>query len=872
VFPTNDFGKYYLSAIDEKGLFNPALGDTALLFNTQHPDPKDPLHKYGVDDGFGYLNKDGRSYKFIGYYTWKYWAMLYNGLGTLADAYLYTGEQIYAHKAAILLDRIADVYPTMDWEIYGKRGWLHSDGGRLKGKIEGTIWETNVARNFADAYDKIISGTINDTALYSFLISKAQTYKLPGPKGSRQHFIDNVDENILRCALKAVLEGKIVGNEGMHQRTVATAAIALNNSEETSKWLDWIFEENGGALPQLMSTQFDHDGSTHEGAPSYSVFLGLNITDIATLIKDYSKYDKHDIFKDFPQLKATFTLAYRLAALGIAIPNIGDSGATGLVAKKEVNPRFMAKGFKYTLDPAIAIAAYRANGNKAEGLGRDIYAKNPDSLTQVFKELGEKAGSRPIKGYQMSGFGLSLLEAKNNSSTIALVGSYGRTIKHGHPDLLNFDLLAFGNWLTPDLGYPEFATDWPHNKEWSGSTLSHNTVLVDQKPQKEIWSGETKFFKQLQDFGAFEIDGKRAYPHLKTYTRTMLLIGGDNEIANNNAYIIDIFRIAGGNDHLYSFHGPPGTTAANNLNLQAQSTGTYAGPNIAKGTVSEKKFPIGYSHLYNVKKDTNPPSNFTIDWNVDEGYRNIKKADNIHLRLHSLNQSTDVALADGDPPKNKPGNPTKLEYALFHRKGKDLNSTFVSLLEPYQHQPFLKSVIRLDDGNGPGVSLKVEKENGGIDYILYNPSLRETKFSDSVSMLGNIAHIQTINGVVKKVVLVNGKALTFGKLKLVSPGPFTGKILKMNKEQIGSGWVIVNALLPTDGSLNGQQLIIVPTGDRDASYTIKQIVREGQFSKIICEEPTFVRGLDANKKSLYEFKEGANFSITSHLVWTADKN
>ena len=34
VFPTNDFGKYYASAIDEHGLFNPAKGDKSLLFNT----------------------------------------------------------------------------------------------------------------------------------------------------------------------------------------------------------------------------------------------------------------------------------------------------------------------------------------------------------------------------------------------------------------------------------------------------------------------------------------------------------------------------------------------------------------------------------------------------------------------------------------------------------------------------------------------------------------------------------------------------------------------------------------------------------------------------------------------------------------------
>ena len=45
VFPTNDFGKYYQSGIDETGVFNPDKADKSLLFNTEHPDPADPLHR-----------------------------------------------------------------------------------------------------------------------------------------------------------------------------------------------------------------------------------------------------------------------------------------------------------------------------------------------------------------------------------------------------------------------------------------------------------------------------------------------------------------------------------------------------------------------------------------------------------------------------------------------------------------------------------------------------------------------------------------------------------------------------------------------------------------------------------------------------------
>ena len=36
------------------GLFEPVRADRKLLFNVDHPDPNDPLHSYGVDDGTGF--------------------------------------------------------------------------------------------------------------------------------------------------------------------------------------------------------------------------------------------------------------------------------------------------------------------------------------------------------------------------------------------------------------------------------------------------------------------------------------------------------------------------------------------------------------------------------------------------------------------------------------------------------------------------------------------------------------------------------------------------------------------------------------------------------------------------------------------------
>ena len=449
---------------------------------------------------------------------------------------------------------------------------------------------------------------------------------------------------------------------------------------------------------------------------------------------------------------------------------------------------------------------------------------------------------------------------------------------HAHPDLMNFDLLAFGKWLAPDHGYPEFATKIPSNTDWTGSTVAHNLVFVNEKPQKEVWGGHTKLFKQLKGFGVFELDGQKAYPETKTYQRTMFLV--DAESGQNNSYVIDIFKVEGGNDHLYSFHGPPGEISNTGLRLTEQKTGTYAGENIEKG-LAANGFPQGYSFFYNVKKDLNPPANSMLDWKVETGYRGLKAGENIHLRMYSLTQSNDIALADGDPPQNKPGNPKKLGYVLMHRKGENLNSTFISVFEPYKENPFIKSVKRIDSGDESQIALKIELSNGSIDYVLYNPDTEKLmKIEDSINMSGNIGFIRKQDGRVIKSLIINGKSLNHGSMTLKSAGQIRGKIVKMNKNPSGSGWVLVDQVLPENGSLNGEQLIIANKGERDATYTIKSIKREGKYSRIECGPITFAIGLknpvvqnstDPYASFIYEFEEGDSFTIPSHNEWSSKK-
>ncbi len=872
VFPTNDFGKYYRSGIDEHGVFNPEKADRSLLFNAEHPDPEDPLHLWGVDDGFGYIDENGHGHRYIAYYTWKLWGVIRSGLGALSNAYLYSGDPLYARKAAIMLDRIADVYPDMDWNPYATRGWYHSDGGSKRGKIDGAIWETGILKTFAVNYDKIITGLNDQPELYEFLRAKAEQYTLPGPKGTREQLMANIDDRILRCGAEAIRAHRIWGNEGMHQSAMAACAIALDTDPDTSAMLDWVFAPDGGHIPGVIVGGIDRDGVGAEAAPGYALGWGANIGRLADMLADYGKYEAHDIYRDFPQFANTFTAGSRITVLDYDTPSIGDTGSTGSIGKVQVTPSFMIRGYRYLQDPGIALAAWRANSNVSEGLGRSIMDADPDwiakDIDRIVAEAGASAGS--LGPHHMAGYGFLCHEYGHQRNGTGLYLYYGRNGGHGHLDRLNIGIYGFGFDLAPDLGYPEFATSWPKRNEWTDPTLSHNTVVIDEIPQKVNWVGLPRFFKTLPGLQCAEVESPSVYGAAREYRRTIALIN----VSEWLGYGVDIFRVAGGNDHIRSFHGPGTELETTGLDLAEQESGSYAGPDVPFGTSIPRGPRMGYSWLDHVEYDSLPPAAWTVDWRVPAGYRGAVESDDVHLRMWNFTPADDITLADGEPPQNKSGNPRRLRYCLTHRKGEDLTTTFVSLLEPYRESPLIKSAERIDipgaDPQDGPVALKVELADGPVDYILYSPDGETVTVPGVATFTGRLAFVRTVDGETQRAALIAGTKLDCDGLSLEAPAPaFTGSVVKMDKDTQDDARVWVDAQLPADGTLVGQEMIIANDGARNACYTIEEIERDGDLTMVSFGKTSFVRGYidrnDYSKGFAYNFEEGAAFSIPNHI-------
>ena len=156
----------------------PELADRSLLVNTLYPE-KGPT--WGVDDGYGWVDEKGNRYTFISYYVhWHLWysnGIIQKAVRSLRDAYIYTGDIEYARAGIVLLDRIADIYPSLDASEYDPTIYLQSAQGTGTGKAVGSIWETSLVEDFVSAYD-VFYPAMDDPEVVAFLSEKGQEYKL----------------------------------------------------------------------------------------------------------------------------------------------------------------------------------------------------------------------------------------------------------------------------------------------------------------------------------------------------------------------------------------------------------------------------------------------------------------------------------------------------------------------------------------------------------------------------------------------------------------------------------------------------------------------------------------------------------------------
>jgi len=739
LFPKNDFHAFYRSGLNRRGVFDPQKADRSLLFNAEHPDPDDPLHLFGVDDGEGYADGEKR-WRFIGAYLiygqWK--QLVVGGIDALSLAYAATGDARYAHKTGILLDRVADLYGDFD---YITQALTY---GRAQSNGYVSMWHdaNPETRSLALAYDRVFDAIKADDALVAFGARKAADMGLENGKESFGDIQRNIEQGILIDALNNY--AKIHSNYPRTQVTQAIMKAVLSwpgDREEIFRQIDHFLDATTAV-----------DGVTGEkGLPGYSAYVLQALGRFLALFARIEPSFLPELIARRPALRETFRFHMDTWCLGKYYPQCGDAGwfarrwdryvGATFHRVEEGRPVRSASQFLFpstfslfwrmyeaTGDADYVRVLYKENGASVAGLPHDLWASNPEKMQQNVRKVIDEQGAelRPASVNKKK-WHLAILRSGKGRRRRAVWLDYDAGGPHGHLDGMNLGLFAFGLNLMPDLGYPPLQYgSYSPKVNWYKVPASHNTVVIDAQEQSGHYltrrtgglrAGETTLwcpggkFQAIRAAGAEIIDGKQ-------YERTVALV----DVSDRASYVLDIFRVIGGGDHAKFMHSHFGTVQTDGLTLKPAE-------DYGHGT-----------QMRNFRVDRSPPAAWSVDWKIEDRYGLLRPERQVRLRYTDLTRSAHAYICEGWVV---PGHYSSTAEAWIPRimvrrtsaGTETLASTFVAVIEPYETSSAIRSIRRLDLKTPAGkvygdqhVALELELADGRQDLIvaidLANPTSR----------------------------------------------------------------------------------------------------------------------------------------------------
>jgi hypothetical protein len=855
--PGNNFAAYYESALDDQHRFRLGDGDASLLEPDDNP---------FVDDGTG-IEADGHKFFAAAHYAFVVWREAIDAAENLATLYTLTENPQYAHKAAVILDRAADLYPQMNFRPHYRLGMETSTGGTGNGRIQGMIWECFTAEKLSRAYDYIYDAMMEDESLVAFASDMAQRYDR-GDKSSSSAIASHIERNLLSEFIKSVRDRQIWGNAGMTQSAMAVTAIALDNDEQTPAALEWLFEPNnpkpapplwdqppvGGEVPLIMVEQLGREGLSDEAGSGYASIPARQFVGVADLLRQYPRYDKRDIYRDYPKFRNAFTLSSAIRVANTYIPNWGDSnkcgnsvGSSGSILTADQ----LVSGFLAYDSEAIAREIYEEVGGKLDRIHGSIYDENPDAVADRIREyLSEPPG--PLRSFNSGGYGLAVLHAPQREHPRGVGLYYGRMAGHGHEDRLAISLVAHDIAMCPDMGYPLYTGSNPRRIGWTSHTVSHNTLMVNDTPHESgSWSGKTQLFAQQGPLHIADIDGDPAVSEAtQTYRRAMMQV----DVSESESYFLDLFMVRGGEIHRLIQNGNGPEVVVEGVAMTPQDGGTMAGKDVEyasayDGPVGSWSYKgSGLQFLKRVERGGSADY-FTVDWNLVETWRKMPEDFEAHLRVHNLSPVDEVAIADGFPPEFN-GAPKHVRYLHRVRRGANLNSLFVSVLDPYGNSPNVASarvLKHVTQGDIYAAVVEVRLADGRRDVIMYRSEPGVLRVDDH-DLNGRVGFTRFDGDAVTQRVTIGDTIV--GKLAGFDDTDPTNIQLRLGKP------------LPADVDVVGRYIIIDNAERSDASYLIERVIDErtlGIGTQALVER--FIDPLDYSKGVIYNVKSGDRYRI-----------
>jgi len=805
-YPSNDFSAFLESGMTDRSL---------LIGNCP-------------DDGWGWTDRKGERHWFIAYYCHWYWlSYLLPAVLDLSRLHLLTGEEKPARVSLILLERVARYYPAMSYREQSRYATEFLPD--YDGKILNRIWETRTISRLAESIVNL-RGFIGSARL-----------NIGGKDGDALKAF--LEDRILMEGLRCIKQGRISGNYGVHQEAMLMVLRALGREEETERWVDFLLNNSGGGyahqgLRYAMDNFIYREGLSYENAPGYCFAWSRHLLAVAMHLESLGVPFPHP-----EKLRRMVEAPFRILCQGIFTPSIGDSGS---VASKAILPSKVEIAAAYRMFGSRSLAKHLKPGFSSY---EELFLP---PLTR--KELGDsRERRRRTRSDCLPGYGLVLLRGRGLECSLF----YGRKNGHGHFDRLGIEIFGLRQKVSPDLGYPQFAAEAKDPPAWERNTVSHNTVVVDEKRQDTGCAGQLRIFHSGSRLQLAEASANRTYHETSVYDRTLAIVG------KRNPFFIDVFRIRGGHAHDYSFHGQEGEFSYRGISLEGRK-GTLAGEDVPYGFLyddpelerADKKRSYytysgsGFSYLYDLRTGI-PEGPWLAEWRG-------RKAS---LRIFFPHHADEVIVASGNPPL-KPGNPRSLRYVLLRNRGPHLESVFTAVGEVFCDEPRIGAVRAVEvKGEGASMPVGVLVERRGVNYLILSCLEESEVKTRSVKAAGRYIVIASDEAGRPEEVFLAGKWLKWENMEVYLEDSLTGRISALDREA-NSVTVRGASDAPWEEAIG--EMAFISNGVRSSCFRVTDVKRLGEDVVLELDGGGRIGRLEAERLGPKEIKTETELLFSDH--------
>jgi hypothetical protein len=615
--------------------------------------------------------------------------------------------------------------------------------------------------------------------------------------------------------------------------------------------------------------------------------------ELVQILSVYPEYQQN-LSTRYPKLKQAFLAESRLNVVDGMMPNTGDSAIVGKWERRGSGSTYM-HAYKIYGDKRFAtLARYEQERHGSDlridlcnistkmegagaslempqrtidalkGLSEDMFEEDPDRMiNQVIQEPESEDRFPALSSDFFGRYGQAQLQSGTPQNGRATFIHYGFGKGHSHQDCLNLGLVAKNVDMIPDLGYPEMPGNWPKGVAFTKNTISHNTLMIGDRGSELSPGGQLEIFAEAEPLRVMQVDGSNAYEEADTYCRTVAMV----DVGDSDSYVVDIFRARGGDNHRLSWHGASESADVSGLRLDEQTTGTLAGTEIPYGKLDgedgEFLLKSGFSYLHRVARSRGRVDRpYTIDWKVEDIWDRLFEEDEPHLRLHAFTACDEVAMANGNAPRN-----VQLpRYLIQSRLGKDVNSQFVNVLEPYESMPFIGEIrlLEVEHSLRPEAvcAIEVSLLDGRKDIFVSCDQPTEVRVEGDLYFHGLAGLVRQDQHGTQQVRMVGGTRLTTADVNLETEvGILRGTVTGVDVSDPENNLVYLDPQLPVGNNLIGRTIHFHNDLQLDTSYEIKG-VRSGAVST---GDITVVRGFrksnDYNSGHSYLVNRGDEFTI-----------